>query len=146
VGSHPERVPLMLVRCVGRVSGNPCHETVCCEHGLLKQAATISLTDPSELRYRPPRGGLCGIRNLSHTDHLLIVDDDREIRELVSRFLKRHGYRVSTARDGREMQAILATSRIDLVVLDSRSAHANCWPVFVRSCEGRTHPAEMPFL
>ncbi len=35
--------------------------------------------------------------------HLLIVDDDREIRDLLSRFLRRQGFRVDTARDGREM-------------------------------------------
>lgn len=50
--------------------------------------------------------------------HLLIVDDDREIRDLLSRFLRRQGYRVDTARDGREMHQALADWQIDLVVLD----------------------------
>lgn len=50
--------------------------------------------------------------------HLLVVDDDREIRDLLSRFLKRQGYRVETARDGREMRQALADWRIDLVILD----------------------------
>jgi two-component system OmpR family response regulator len=50
--------------------------------------------------------------------HLLIVDDDREIRDLLGRFLTRHGYRVTTARDGREMRKALADWRIDLIVLD----------------------------
>ena len=50
--------------------------------------------------------------------HVLIVDDDREIRELLSRFLDRNGLRVSLARDWREMDKILRDSRIDLVVLD----------------------------
>lgn len=50
--------------------------------------------------------------------HLLVVDDDREIRDLLNRFLTKHGFRVSTARDGREMREILAGWRIDLVVLD----------------------------
>ncbi len=50
--------------------------------------------------------------------HLLVVDDDREICDLVSRFLKRHGYRVTVARDGREMKRALADWRIDLVILD----------------------------
>ncbi len=52
------------------------------------------------------------------SDHILIVDDDREIRDLLSRFLVKHGYRVSTAGDGREMRRQLADSRIDLIVLD----------------------------
>ena len=50
--------------------------------------------------------------------HLLIVDDDKELRALLSKFLTRHGYRVSTAHDGGEMASILETSRIGLVVLD----------------------------
>ena len=50
--------------------------------------------------------------------HLLIVDDDREIRDLASRFLQKHGYRITTAKDGREMRAALQDWRIDLVVLD----------------------------
>src|ERR1051325_2927014 len=50
--------------------------------------------------------------------HLLVVDDDREIRDLVSRLLEKHGYKVETARDAAAMDAILAVSRIDLVILD----------------------------
>ena len=50
--------------------------------------------------------------------HILVVDDDREIRELLSRFLDRSGLRVSRARDWREMEKILHDSRIDLIVLD----------------------------
>jgi two-component system OmpR family response regulator len=50
--------------------------------------------------------------------HILVVDDHREIRDLVSRALVREGYRVSTAIDGRAMRKALADSRIDLVLLD----------------------------
>lgn len=50
--------------------------------------------------------------------HILIVDDDREIRDLLSRFLKKHDLRVDTASDGRAMRQILEVSQIDLVVLD----------------------------
>ena len=50
--------------------------------------------------------------------HILVVDDDREIRDLLSRFLAKHGYRVSTAADGRDMRRILGDARIDLIVLD----------------------------
>ena len=52
------------------------------------------------------------------SQHLLVVDDDREIRDLVSRFLTRHGYRVIAARDGREMKPALADWSVDLIVLD----------------------------
>jgi two-component system, OmpR family, response regulator len=50
--------------------------------------------------------------------HVLIVDDDREIRDLLSRFLRKHGFRVSVAMDGREMRKALDDRAIDLVVLD----------------------------
>jgi len=50
--------------------------------------------------------------------HILIVDDDREIRDLLSRFLAKHGYRVSDAADGRGMWRAIDGSGIDLIVLD----------------------------
>ncbi|MGH6928274.1 MAG: response regulator, partial [Dongiaceae bacterium] len=50
--------------------------------------------------------------------HLLVVDDDREIRDLLSRFLGKHGYRVAAAKDAREARRCLADGRIDLLVLD----------------------------
>ncbi|HYE49910.1 MAG TPA: response regulator [Azospirillaceae bacterium] len=50
--------------------------------------------------------------------HLLIVDDDREIRDLLTRYLTRHGYRVTAAKDGQEMRRFLADRNIDLIVLD----------------------------
>jgi two-component system OmpR family response regulator len=50
--------------------------------------------------------------------HILIVDDHREIRDLVSRALVKEGFRVSTAADGRSMRKVLADGRIDLVLLD----------------------------
>lgn len=50
--------------------------------------------------------------------HILVVDDDREIRDLLARFLRGHGLRVSVARDGREMRAGFDEARYALVVLD----------------------------
>jgi two-component system, OmpR family, response regulator len=50
--------------------------------------------------------------------HILIVDDHREVRELVSRALGKEGFRVSTVGDGRGMHKALADSRIDLILLD----------------------------
>jgi two-component system OmpR family response regulator len=52
------------------------------------------------------------------TPHILVVDDHREIRDLVSRALQREGFRVTTAADGHSMRKVLADSRIDLIVLD----------------------------
>ncbi len=50
--------------------------------------------------------------------HILIVDDHREIRDAVSRYLERNGFRADTARDAAEMDARLAAGRYDLIVLD----------------------------
>ena len=50
--------------------------------------------------------------------HILVVDDDRDIRELLSKFLRKNGFRVDVAANGRAMRDVLATSKIDLVVLD----------------------------
>jgi two-component system OmpR family response regulator len=52
------------------------------------------------------------------SSHILIVDDHREIRELVSRALGKEGFRVSTAADGKAMHKMLADAHIDLVLLD----------------------------
>ena len=49
---------------------------------------------------------------------LLVVDDDREIRDLLSALLTRRGYKVVTAREEHEMRQILETSRVDLIILD----------------------------
>ncbi len=55
---------------------------------------------------------------MERTAHILVVDDDREIRDLVGGFLNKHGYRTSLARDGQEMKKVLGDQSIDLVVLD----------------------------
>jgi two-component system OmpR family response regulator len=55
---------------------------------------------------------------MSNGPHILIVDDHREIRDLVSRALSKEGFRVSVAADGRAMRKVLADSRIDLILLD----------------------------
>ncbi|MGE3871248.1 MAG: response regulator [Pseudorhodoplanes sp.] len=50
--------------------------------------------------------------------HLLVVDDDRRIRDLLSRFLRGEGYRVTTADGSREARAKLEGLSFDLLVLD----------------------------
>jgi len=55
---------------------------------------------------------------LEHVDHILVVDDDRDIRELITDYLIKSGYRATGAANGREMRAVLSSSLVDLVVLD----------------------------
>jgi two-component system phosphate regulon response regulator OmpR len=50
--------------------------------------------------------------------HLLVVDDDRRIRALLSRFLVGEGYRVTTAETAREARAKLESLDFDLLILD----------------------------
>lgn len=54
----------------------------------------------------------------SVTTHVLIVDDDGEIRDLLGRFLQKHGYKVSGVQSGREMRKKLDSEQIGLVILD----------------------------
>jgi len=49
---------------------------------------------------------------------LLVVDDDRDIRNLLSEHLEQHGFRTVKAADGRAMRAALEAGPVDLVVLD----------------------------
>jgi two-component system OmpR family response regulator len=55
---------------------------------------------------------------MERPDHVLVVDDDAEIRKLLGEYLQRNGFRVSLATDGREMRRTLDASRPDIVVLD----------------------------
>lgn len=50
--------------------------------------------------------------------HILVVDDDREIRDLLGKFLEKHTLRVTTARDGREARRAWLNGHFQLVVLD----------------------------
>ena len=51
-------------------------------------------------------------------DHLLIVDDDPGLRELLADYLGRNGFRVSGVADGRGLWAALEREPVDLVILD----------------------------
>jgi two-component system phosphate regulon response regulator OmpR len=50
--------------------------------------------------------------------HLLVVDDDRRIRALLSRFLAGEGYRITTAESAAEARAKLGSLSFDLLILD----------------------------
>ena len=52
------------------------------------------------------------------TPHILFVEDDADIRSLVADFLTHNGFRMSVARDARELDRLLEVSRVDLLILD----------------------------
>jgi two-component system, OmpR family, response regulator len=54
--------------------------------------------------------------------HLLAVDDDPAMRELIADYLSNHGFRVSTAADGKGAARIIDEDSVDLVVLDLKLA------------------------
>ena len=58
--------------------------------------------------------------NTTTAAHILVVDDDPAMRQLMSEYLTENELRVSTAASGAEMSATLAESAIDLVILDLR--------------------------
>ncbi len=60
----------------------------------------------------------CRIGAVTRSPHILVVEDDDEIRTMVARFLRKSELRVSTAENAGTMDHALASSRIDLVVLD----------------------------
>ncbi|MES2356103.1 MAG: response regulator [Pseudomonadota bacterium] len=52
------------------------------------------------------------------SDKVLIVDDDAEIRDLLSRYLKQNGYAVNAAADGAAMWSALQSDDPDIIILD----------------------------
>ncbi|HZT86463.1 MAG TPA: response regulator [Stellaceae bacterium] len=55
---------------------------------------------------------------MTENGHILIVDDEKEICDMVEDYLTQEGYRVSVAHDGSAMRQVLARSPVDLVLLD----------------------------
>jgi two-component system, OmpR family, response regulator len=55
---------------------------------------------------------------MSERPHVLIVDDDREIRGLLAQYLEKHDFRTTAVADGKEMRRVLDRTHTDLLVLD----------------------------
>jgi two-component system OmpR family response regulator len=55
---------------------------------------------------------------MESTPHIAVVDDHKDIRELVGRYLMEHGYRVSAAESAAALRRLQDRSALDLVVLD----------------------------
>lgn len=55
---------------------------------------------------------------MNTADHILVVDDDTEIRSLLHEYLQKQGYRVNAVADGKGLRAAVATSHPDLIILD----------------------------
>jgi two-component system OmpR family response regulator len=55
---------------------------------------------------------------MTDSAHVLVVDDDRDIRTLLSEYLQKNGYRVTAVAEGKAMRRVLEKSHVDLIVLD----------------------------
>mgnify|MGYP001082084019 CR=1 FL=1 len=54
----------------------------------------------------------------SQIPHIIVVDDHKDIREPLAKYLEKHGYRVSLASDGASFRKLLKATAADLIVLD----------------------------
>jgi len=76
---------------------------------------------------------------MNETPHILVVDDHRDIRDAISRYLEKNGMRTSVAHDAVDMDAKLATGHFDLIVLDVMMPGEDGLSVCRRlSAEGKT--------
>jgi two-component system OmpR family response regulator len=55
---------------------------------------------------------------MTEAPHILVVDDDRDIRTLLSDYLQKNGYRVTAVAEGKGMRRALDQTHVDLIVLD----------------------------
>src|SRR5258708_8756405 len=90
--------------------------------------------------------------------HILVVDDDPQIRALLEEYLAASGLRVSAAASGKQMSQILTDEAIDLVVLDLRLAgedgmaiarslrHQSAIPIVMLTCLPEQAPRRTRFL
>lgn len=84
----------------------------------------ITLSQNEDLRQRVTRllspDCECGVsRGMSdHTPHILVVDDHREIRDAVTRYLEKNGLRAQSVKSAADMDTALQGGRFDLIILD----------------------------
>jgi two-component system OmpR family response regulator len=55
---------------------------------------------------------------MANVPNILVVEDDRETRTLIAKYLRTNSCNVTTAADGREMEKAMADTRVDLLILD----------------------------
>ena len=64
------------------------------------------------------RGSTLELQAMGPKDHILIVDDDRELRDLLVQYLEKNEFNVTAVKNGREMRQAIEDKSIDLIVLD----------------------------
>ena len=79
----------------------------------------------------------------AHEAHLLIVDDDAEIRTELSGYLSAHGFQVATAGTGAEAERLFAGTSFDILLLDLWLGNENGFDVLRRLRQASTTPCIM---
>src|SRR6202035_1741696 len=62
--------------------------------------------------------GSAMLQTMESAPHILVIDDDRDIRDLLARFLEKQQIRVTAVRDGKEARRAWTNGHYHLVVLD----------------------------
>lgn len=75
--------------------------------------------------------------------HVLVVDDNDNLRQFVSQILTRQGFQVTCAPDGEEMDVVLARVSIDLILLDTLMPHEDGFSILKRFSNRPTPPIIM---
>jgi DNA-binding response OmpR family regulator len=74
--------------------------------------------------------------------HILVVDDDPAMRDMIGSYLSGHGFRISTAADGAGMARVLAQDAVDLIILDLRLTHEDGLDLMRRTAG----PSDVPIV
>ncbi|WP_292532738.1 response regulator [Methylocystis sp.] len=74
---------------------------------------------------------------------ILVVEDDQEIRSLISKYLSDHGFKVMVAQDGKQMDEVLANAQVDLIVLDVNLPDEDGFSICMRLRNTRSPPLIM---
>ena len=73
---------------------------------------------------------------------ILVVDDEERMRKLIGDFLRREGYQIVEAGDGRQALERLSTERVDLVILDVMMPEQDGWTV----CRELRRTSDIPVI
>jgi DNA-binding response OmpR family regulator len=76
---------------------------------------------------------------------IIVVDDDKEIREIVTFVLNRQGFEVAVASNGQQLQQLLAQLIPDLIILDVMMPGENGYHIF-SSLRNNPHTQHIPIV
>ena len=81
----------------------------------------------------------------THSDTILVVEDEMSISEVLATALEDDGYRVLTARDGRDALELVQRRPPDVILLDLMLPHID-GRQFIRQCRDRSMTTNIPII